>query len=361
MRIGKIPIILTAATGSLALVAAVTTGTASATTTSRSSADRVLNTTAVAPFQVGLRHGQVYYTDGFAGTVTKLTHRGPKVIAHVKGGEIAGAAFSGRRMAFASSGPAGTTLTIRRPGRRAIVADLGRYENTVNPDRHVTYGIIAGSTPCAVAAAKQATQLPATYKGIKDSHPYQVQALPHGAWAVADAAANAILRVDSRGRIRTLALLPRQPITFTAAQAHALGASCLKGVTYAFEPVPTDVERDGRGNLWVSTLPGGPEDPSLGARGSVYRINRHGAVHRVATGFLGATNLAVTRGRIYVAELFKNRISTIRRGRIVTAVSIARPLSVKATRHHLYVGQMADVDLETGKVNGPGGIYRFRR
>jgi sugar lactone lactonase YvrE len=67
------------------------------------------------------------------------------------------------------------------------------------------------------------------------------------------------------------------------------------------------------GLLYVTLLPGGPEDPSLGARGAVYSVNaRTGDVAFVACGFLGATGLALgPDGTIYVAELFGNRISTV--------------------------------------------------
>lgn len=251
-------------------------------------------------------------------------------------------------------------LTIRRPGRRPVVANLGAYENRVNPDRRNTYGILAGGSPCAEDAAKRAFHVDdATYHGVLDAHPYQVVALPRGAWAVADAAANAILQVNKRGRISTRAVLPPQVHKITASEAGALHEPCLAGVTYGFEPVPTDVERDRRGNLWVSTLPGGAEGPELGARGSVYRVGKHGGVQRRATGFLGATNLALAGGKVYVAELFNNRVATIRRGRVVTAVSIERPVSVEATRHKLYVGQLADI-FGPGTPS-PGGIYRFPR
>ena len=63
---------------------------------------------------------------------------------------------------------------------------------------------------------------------------------------------------------------------------------CVVGHTYAFEPVPTDVEQGPGGKLYVSTLPGGPEDGSLGPLGSVYLVDpRSGSVTLLAAGFSG--------------------------------------------------------------------------
>lgn len=59
--------------------------------------------------------------------------------------------------------------------------------------------------------------------------------------------------------------------------------------------------------MYVTTLPGGPEDASLGARGAVYRFNpADGEVQFVQGGFVGATGLAVSKrtGLIAVTELF---------------------------------------------------------
>ena len=68
--------------------------------------------------------------------------------------------------------------------------------------------------------------------------------------------------------------------------------------------------------LYVSTLPGGPEDPSFGARASVLRVDpSDGSSEVVADGLLSATGLAVApNGDIYVAELFGNRIRKIAAG-----------------------------------------------
>ena len=325
---------------------------------------RTISGDAITPFQVARHRGSVYFSDGFAGTISKITRRGTKVVARVKG-EIAGVEFSPRgAMAFTAGTGSSNTLRIRRPGHRTVVAHLKSFEVRQNPDAARTYGVVGGGNDCANSFFEEITGGPATYTGLVDSHPYQVASLPGDAWAVADAAGNAILRVNRRGHVSTLALLPPQPLTFTQEQADAMGApECIVGVTYAFEPVPTDVERGPNGSLYVSTLPGGPEDPSLGARGSVYKISRNGNVRRMATGFLGATNLAVTpRGVVYVSELFAGQITRVGRGGARRqAVAVDSPVAVEVTRSHLYVGVLGNLDFETGEVLAPGRIARFRR
>ena len=98
------------------------------------------------------------------------------------------------------------------------------------------------------------------------------------------------------------------------------------------EPVPTDVELGNDGWLYVTTLPGGPEDPSLGARGAVYRVNpTTGEVQLYASGFAGATGLAVApNGTVFVAELFGNQVSVItKRGEVSTFADLPSPAGIE--------------------------------
>lgn len=331
---------------------------------------RTLSSQVVAPFQLALNQGKVYVADGATSMVSRVRSDGSlaTVATGPQPGEVAGVDLdrTGRSVAYTwtnhATGSAG--LTVKTKGKKAVTADLSGYEATVNPDGNRTYGITPKSDDaCVNGFFEQATGGPATYKGIVESHPYAVASLGHGNWVVADAAGNDLLKVDARGHVSTLALLPRQPLKITAEIATNLGMpDCVVGLTYNFEPVPTDVEVDQHGMLWVSTLPGGPEDPSLGARGSVYRVNPWtGKAQRMATGFLGATNLAVARsGQVYVTELFAGRISTISHGKAKPFAMLNAPLSVEVSGDDLYAGTMAPMD-ENGVPSGMGSIVKIHR
>lgn len=179
---------------------------------------------------------------------------------------------------------------------------------------------------------------------------------------VGDAGGNDLLQVDRHGRISVLSVLPRQPTTISASGAAALGLpDCVVGAVYNFEPVPTDVEVAANGRLVVSLLPGGPEDPSLGARGAVYSVNpRTGHATRLAGGFAGATNVALgSHGRIFVSELFAGRISVIDHGRVRPYVDLAGPLGLTYAHGTLYAGTSGPTDAE-GNPTGPGTIVAIR-
>lgn len=352
------------------LSAALVTGTMAlaggpvATATSHAPWQRTISDSVLAPFQIAVHNDDVYATDGFLGTVTKYPRLGgTRVLAQTQG-ETAGLDVSadGRQYAYTGTDAGGAYLEIVT-GRGSTRVDLGAYEATHNPDGNVTYGIIGRSNPCAVDFFEQISGGPAKYQGIVESHPYAVASLDGGAWAVADAAGNTILVVTPDRRIRTLAVMPRQPITLTADMVADMGfPPCTTGVTYAFEPVPTDVERDVLGMLAVSVLPGGPEDASLGARGKVYRVNaRTGAVRQSASGFSGATNLAVApEGTVYVAELFADKVTAVRGSHRWTAYQVPGALSVEVARGSLYIGTLADLGPDF-EVLGPGSLVQIRR
>lgn len=330
---------------------------------------RTLTTEVLAPFQLAVNHGRVWVADGATATVSEVVGKHLKPVAHGlpgEGSDVAGLAVNARATSFAFTSSTAdhslTNLTIKTSGKPDVVADLAAYEATANPDGGQRYGLPASANQCAKDFIEMATGGPATYHGVTDSHPYAVASLADGAWAVADAGGNDILKVSATGDVSTLAVLPVQRTTFTEAMVSALGGpSCLVGLTYNFEAVPTDVEIGAGGTMWVSTLPGGPEDPSLGARGSVYVLGKHGgAAVKVAGGFLGATNLAIARdGTLLVTEYFAGKVTKIRaNGTRSVYVKAANAVSIETDGGYAYVGRTATFG-PTGPT-GPGSIERYR-
>jgi len=252
---------------------------------------------------------------------------------------------------------------IGRKGKVRKVANLSRHERRRNPDAGVTYGVRGISDECA---AQFPAEVPASYTGIVESHPYATYQAGRKTY-VADAAANAILSVSRKGRIRTVGVLPGNDIVITPSLAGAFGIpECAVGEKYWFEGVPTDVEVGERGRLYVTSLPGGPEDPSLGERGSIFRVNpRTGRVRRVVEELMSPTGLAVApNGDMYVAELFANRISRVRAGRQVARAWTKQPMpgDVEWSRRgiHATVNVLSGLSGEPGDTPA-GKLVRWRR
>ncbi|PJI95141.1 ScyD/ScyE family protein [Luteimicrobium subarcticum] len=291
-----------------------------------------------APFNLDLSFGKVWFADGGMNMVGSLGAGGAPVPLATDQPGASGIALSpdGRYLAFTTTVSNEETfentesgLNIWGPLGSRVYADTHAYEAANNPDQVNDYGV-DNPSPC-VSDALAALGGPASYTGQVDSHSYSVAAYGRS-WVVADAGANTLWKVTSSGDISTLAVLPPQPTTITADQAAALGLpDCVVGVTYAFEPVPTDVEVGRDGMLYVTTLPGGPEGPELGARGAVWKVDpRSGHATRIASGFLGATNLAIgSRGEIYVAELFGGKVSVVQHGKVSTYVDLPGVVAIE--------------------------------
>lgn len=231
-----------------------------------------------------------------------------------------------------------SSLLMRRSPNGTVtqVADLLAYEQANNPDAVNTYGF-EGLTPECLAMVPPFL---APAPGGVDSHGYGSLMLP-GITYVADAGGNDVLSVDRHGTVRTVAVLPPAAFVATAEAAAGIGLpDCVVGATVNLEPVATDVELGPDGWLYVTSLPGGPEDGSLGNLGSVYKVNpRTGAVKLLATGLAGATGVAVSPdGTVFVAELYANQVSTVSRNGTVTPLgAFTQPAGIEWQNGRLYI------------------------
>jgi hypothetical protein len=350
---------LAAAAAALALVAAgATTAPAQARVADKPTA-KTLVKNLVSPLSLAVSDdGTIYYSQNFAGTLQSKAP-GKKPVTHFqskKGEEVGAISEHHGSVRFATTGEKKQLLWgIGGSGKAVKLADLGAYEADKNPDAGVHYGFETISPGCASQLPAEGP--PAQYTGIVESHPYG-SAMDGSVTYVADAAANAILKVKGNGKVSTLALIPGVPVEITAEIAAATGfPQCTVGLTYVLEGVPTDVELGKDGKLYVSTLTGGPEDGSTGALSKVYKINANtGKVKLLAENLMSATGVAVAdNGDVYVAQLFPGDISRIKKGKSVAKSYFGTkfPAAVEWTEDGLYATTKALVGLEPGQK--PGG------
>lgn len=292
--------------------------------------------------------GSVTVSQEFAGLLTRISKKSTTDI--YSGGpdwDVAGTAQRGSTTFFLQSqgaGPedprplAGSLMSIDAKGHiRTITDQIGAYETANNPDGSSQYGLspadVAAHPGCV--AQLEAVGFPVSYTGVVDSHPYSLAV--HGNVAyVADAGMNAVLAVNlHRGTIRTVAVLPPRPAMVTPEAGEAFGIPDCVGLTYAFEPVPTDVVVGPRGWLYVSSLPGGPEDASLGARGAVFRVSPwSGAATAWVEGVLSPTGLAFDgRGNLYIASLFGEGVLQVPAGSHTASVFLPAVLTADVAVH----------------------------
>lgn len=325
--------------------------------------------------------GATYVSENFAGKIDRISPRGTTTTVYTdpNGYEVGGLSLAGRNVVFTVTESDQSTgentdswLKVLTPsGHVRTIADLHSYEASVNPDQTTTYGFgdFDATDPAdaaCLATWPTADNGPATYPGAVDSHPYATYVLRNGWTYVADAGANDVLLVSPHGRIRTVATLPGIPLTIDSATASGMGLDpCFVGHTYSFEAVPTDIEVGQNGAVYVTSLPGGPEGPQLGARGSVFSVSANAAYHgnfrlhpgrhhghrgyyasqarQVATGLMSPTGLAVAPdGSLYVAQMFGNEVSrvTLHRHGMATVsdlFSTPTPGEVEWTPRGLYV------------------------
>ena len=310
------------------------------------------------PLSLQIDHrGRALVTQNFAGLVSQVDRSGTvSTLASAPGLETSAVTERNGTVYYsqlAFGHETAVMMALRPGGTPRQIADIQGYEARVNPDKVNHYGFVGLPQACLDQVPDDALA-PGAYTGIVDTHPYASLATKRGIY-LADAGANAIFKIGYGGRVSTVAVLPPAPaVTVTAALAAQAGfPDCVVGYGYRFESVPTDVELGPDGWLYVTSLPGGPEDPSLGARGAVYKVNPYsGKVKRVAGGLVGATGLAVAKdGTIFVAELFggataAGQVSVLRPHSSTphVFVELTNPAAIEISGKKLYVTTNALVE-----------------
>jgi hypothetical protein len=302
--------------------------------------------------------GTAYVTANFGGSLWKVAPgEDPELVfqSDEKGAEVGGVSVQGARVVFTHYGKTKKVYEITGNSDPKAVANLGKYEKQKNPDKGRTYGFYGISKSCA---ATLPGFISSAYPGIVDSHPYATEQVGNLVY-VADAGGNDILSISSSGEIRKVAVLPPTKVKATKAIVKATGLNpCVTGHKYGLEPVPTDVEMGPDGWLYVSSLPGGPEDGSLGAQGRVYKVNpANGKVVEVARGFLSSVNVAVAdNGDVYVSQLFAGSIVRIPAGtnKVKPFAEVPMPAGLEWTEDGLY----ATIDALKG-TKSPKGKLAF--
>ncbi len=311
------------------------------------------------------RDGTVYYTDNFANRLYRVRQGGsPHVIfrSTLKGGTVESVAVDRGHVRFTVTGRGNHLGLVKAFGRRGnpyTLADVFRFEKKRNPDHRFTYGFAGIGDACARQLPPEVG--PASYRGTKESHAYGLAVRGRTTY-VADAGANDVLRVGPGGKVSLVAALPPVKVRITKKVAAGLGLpGCTVGRRYGFEAVPTDIDVGPGGWLYVTSLPGGPEDGSAGANGSVVKINpRTGRIVTVARGLVSATGVAVgPRGTVFVSQLFAGTISRIAPGthRAVPYASVPLPADIDLTPQ----GLLAAINVlpsPSGKPDGQIAIVR---
>ncbi len=301
----------------------------------------VKSTQVAAPFNLALSHEGVLVADGGLNQVGALQSNGS--ISPIVTGQVGatGVAVSKDQRWLAVTTTTTNEETFENtasgvdllgPWGRRVHADTLAYEKKYNPDGNVSYG-----TPNPSQCVKDAFEnvgIPASYKGMIDSHAYSVVAVGNN-WVVADAGANALFKVTPDGKVSTLAVLPAFDAKITQEIADEVNLpACVVGIPYKFESVPTDVEVGRDGNLYVTTLSGGPEGGPTGT-GRLFSVNPvTGKYKLLSSGFSGATNLAIgSFGEVYVAEFYTGEITAYFHGVQWGVVKLPNVIALEAGKH----------------------------
>ncbi len=162
-----------------------------------------------------------------------------------------------------------------------------------NPFRPKLGRTVANLAAFASANPQDAATLGGLGETTYDSDPYDITPY-RGGYAIADAAANAVLWLSPHGRLSLITRLPTKP---ESVPAGVLGPSAM---TIDAQAVPTSIAVGRDGALYVGTLRG---VPSLPGTADVYRVVPGHQPVAAVTGLTAVTDVAFDhKGRLLVLE-----------------------------------------------------------
>lgn len=190
---------------------------------------------------------------------------------------------------------------------------------------------------------------------ILDSHPYGLSAGPDGMLYVADAGANAVLRIDpASGETTLVALIPGIPGPFPNPN---------RGGAMEMDPVPTAVAFDGEGNFLVSLLSGFPFPEGAS---KVVSVSATGELQDFAPGLTMTTDLQrAPDGRLYAVQIavFSDQGPTPASGKLLRIEddgSVTEVLSGLSFPTAVAFAPNGDAYLTVNGAGGPGGgVIRY--
>ena len=184
--------------------------------------------------------------------------------------------------------PQGQRLFRISQGHLREIADLGAYEEIVNPDQ-------------------------VWNDGPPDSNPFNLVEMGGGRALVADAAANAVLYVDTKGSIDWVAVLtpqlvPTDPFKDLIGCPGSGAPECDLPVAFPAQPVSTSIAVGPDGAYYAGELTGFPGSPGVSRIWRIEPGSRHvlcpsAACTQVAGGLTSVMDLAFGNdGLLYVVE-----------------------------------------------------------
>ena len=222
---------------------------------------------------IAQRNGVVYYTTTAAKTVA--SDRDPVVV-----------------MSVPATG-----------GTPKLVADLGAWEKSHNPDAKNTYGYVGLPKDCS---DQFLVHREAVRHGSYFYNPSSMIATASGLY-ITDAGRSSVLRVGYDGSISLVAVLPPQAqiVADIAVRFQYSAPNCADGYKFIPEGAPTGITLAPDGNLYVTVIPANNPYLNDTFAGGLYRVNpTTGATTRIIGKLFGPSGVSATpSGTLYISEI----------------------------------------------------------